>query len=224
MSRAFALVIALLISLLMASCAGRQALPELTPASDTDPAAQRCRTAFAEGDWQFVHAITFRMAAGGQGSVIGVVRLAENTISCALMTVEGLTLFAAEAEGEGQAEVTRAVAPFDKPEFAEGLLTDLRTIFRRPPGRFAFGRFAGGDPVCRYLSADQITDLQPRSDGCMAITTYQGGQGRRLVDPSSCRYDGETVIATDLELRVPGRVGYTLNLHLISAERLPAGK
>lgn len=222
MSRAFRLAASLLICLLAASCAGhhRQVLPELSPVAADDLVARRCQAAFPTGDWQFVHTINFKTAAGNQGSVIGVVRLAGGGMSCALLTVEGLTLFAAEAEDGGKVSVSRAVPPFDKPSFAEGLITDLRTIFRRPAGRPEFGKLSGGDPVCRSTAADLVTDLQPGADGCVAIATYKDGLIDRQVQPSACRLDQGTIIATNLELRASGSTGYTLNLHLLSAEQL----
>ena len=78
------------------------------------------------------------MADGPVSTVIGVTSLAGDEISCALMTVEGLTLFAAVFKTGAEPEVRRAVPPFDRPGFARGLMADVRTIFVQPPAETCF--------------------------------------------------------------------------------------
>ena len=208
---------------MLASCAAknREELPELTPVTGTQGHLRQCTAIFPKGSWQFVHDIAFHLTKG-DGSAIGVLVLNDQEIRCALMTVEGLTLFEARSTAGGDMEVSRAIAPFDNQEFAVGLMRELRTIFQPPPGRVDYGRVATDVPVCRFSSADMITDILPQEDGCWSITTYSDRIKTKVIRASSCRLIDSVTIPEHLELVAPGAAGYTLNMHLISAERLPA--
>jgi hypothetical protein len=168
--------------------------------------------------------MSFHLAAGGEGTALGVVALDGDEIRCALTTVEGLVLFAArEKEGE-PIQVSRAVSPFDKKGFAKGLVRDVRTIFVKPKGTVECGRLSDGTPLCRWSLADQITDVLPKKDGCHTLNTYSDGLRSRTVDTRSCTVLDSTVIPEDIDLVASGAAGYSLNMHLVSAEKLPAAK
>jgi hypothetical protein len=206
---------------LLASCslANREILPDITP---PDKPAQHCPDYFPAGSWQFVHAITFRLATGGAGTALGVVVLDRKEIRCALMTVEGLTLFEARSTEGQPVQVSRAVPPFDTEVFAAGLMGDVRTIFQKPPGKAEDGRLAGGAQVCRSTAAGQVTDILPQEDGCWTMHTYSEGVGVRTIRARSCKAMGTAIIPEDIDLVSSGQAGYTLNMHLISAEKLSA--
>ena len=210
-----------LLLFLLASCslADREMLPDITPA---DKPAQHCPDYFPAGSWQFVHAITFHMAAGGEGTALGVVVLDRKEIRCALMTVEGLTLFEARSTEGRPVQVSRAVPPFDTEEFAAGLMGDVRTIFQKPQGEAEDGRLAGGAPVCRFTAVGRVTDILPQEDGCWTMHTYSDGIGVRTIRARSCKRMGTAVVPEDIDLVSSGQAGYTLHMHLISAEKLPA--
>lgn len=210
---------------LLASCSARTGavLPEFTHVPGKPAGHQRCAAVFPHGSWQFVHDIAFHMAKG-DGSALGVLVLDDGEIRCALMTIEGLTLFEARATEDGRIEVSRAIAPFDNPDFAAGLMRDLRTIFRPPAGRAEYGRLADDAPLCRYANADGVTDIRPRQDGCWSIATSGDRLGTKSIRASSCRQVDSAAIPERLELVASGPAGYTLNLQLISAERRPAAK
>ncbi len=214
----------LLILLLgLSACAARQqlSLPQLTADAGE---VKGCESVFPQGRWQFVHAIDYFMANGSGSTVIGVTSLAGDEISCALMTVEGLTLFEAVDRPKGL-EVRRAVPPFDKPAFAEGLMADVRTIFRAPaPATMQYGRAAGNIPTCRYTGVDgRIIDILPGADGCWQIRSYSANHTmNRSVTGRSCRKKGASLIPEHLELRGFGHTDYTLKMTLIQAENLGA--
>lgn len=215
----------LLILLLgLSACAARQqlSLPQLTADAGEE---KGCESVFPQGRWQFVHAIAYSMEDGSGTTVIGVTSLAGDEISCALMTVEGLTLFEAVDRPKGGLEVRRAVPPFDKPAFAEGLMEDVRTIFRAPaPATMQYGRSATNIPTCRYTGVDgRITDVLPGVDGCWQIRSYGADQTmNRSVTGRSCRKKGASLIPEHLELRGFGHTDYTLKMTLLQAENLGA--
>lgn len=186
-----------------------------------------------------LHAIEFRLADGTSGNALGVLIVDSHSLSCALTTVEGLTLFEARSSGAAEPEVLRALPPFDNPEFARGLLRDVRTLVQPPPGLRKHGTLADGSPVCRYDGGQTITDILPQADGCWQLFTYDeqrilrtdgcqpadpGREHRqtRAVAARSCERIGEAILSRRLELRGFAPSTYTLNLRLLSAEPLPA--
>ena len=208
----------------LAGCAAERQplLPELTAIRDVTW-AKRCDSVFPRGRWQFVHSIDFSMQDGSGGTVVGVTSLAGNEIACALMTVEGFTVFEAVLrEGKGL-EVQRAVPPFDKPAFAEGLMRDVRLIFLAPSAKnMQYGGAAGNAPVCRYTEANgRVIDILPTADDCWQIKTYTSDLTMdRAIIARSCQKTGASLIPEHLELRGFGKAGYTLKMTLISAENL----
>lgn len=216
------LLLCLTAALLVASCTTgkRQLLPDLAPMSDRSGIQGKCTAMFPEGRWQFVHTIAFQMANGGDGTALGVVVLAGREINCALMTVEGLTLFEARSADGEALQVMRAVPPFDNREFAAGLMRDIRTIFFQPAGEGHYGRLPGNAPVCRYIAAGQVTDILPREDGCWRLDTYSDRVRTRSIQTRSCKTVDTAILPEFLELVADGPAGYTLNMHLVSAERL----
>lgn len=182
-----------------------------------------CAQAFPPGRWQFVHSIDFTMAGGRGGSVIGVTVLDGKILKCALITIEGLTLF--EARMKDKPAVLRDLPPFDKPGFAENLMADVQVMFIRPgveDNDIQYGYFGDNRAGCRFISAgDRVTDIIPLKDGCWRIYTHAGaqGQGRAIIARSCTLHDGYR-LPHELELQVSGPRGYTLKMTLISAEKL----
>lgn len=211
--------------LCLAACAAeRRPMPELTVIEDVT-GAKGCEAVYPQGRWQFIHSIDFSMQDGSGGTVIGVTSLAGDEITCVLMTIEGFTLFEATfKEGKGL-EVKRAVPPFDKPAFAEGLMRDVQMIFLAPSAKtMRYGRSADNASVCRYTGIDgRILDILPTVDDCWQIKTYTSAliMDRSIVG-RSCKKMGDSLILIPehLELRGFGQAGYTLKMTLIHAESL----
>lgn len=202
-------------------------LPQLTGAAESVE-KESCAAVFPQGRRQFVHAIDFTMQGGSGTAVVGVTSLRENDIACALVTVEGLTLFEAVFHYDESFEVKRAVPPFDTPEFAKGLIGDIRAIFRPPPGRSSRGQLllpapaAGLTSVCRYKEADGgVVDVLPDVDGCWQIRSYTpDGTMDRTIVGRSCKKQGAAMIPDYIELKTYGRTGYTLKMTLIRADTI----
>lgn len=212
----------LVVALALCSCvsANRALLPEIGPIEQGAHDPAECTRMFPRVPWQYVHALSFRLADGGKGSALGVVALGQDGIRCALMTVEGLTLFEAHAAVDGNIEIIRALPPFDAQGFAPGLMRDLRTLFLVPPGSLRQGRLKDGQRVCRFASPQRNTDILPLADGCWRMRLYTDRVGSGSLEARGCHPLASVLVAETMELTVPGPVGYTLNLRLLSAEPL----
>ena len=206
-------------ALLLLSACSR--LPELVsdPTLVADPA---CHMTFAQGAWQYQHAIAATFRGRAMGKLIGAMVLSEKerTIQCALMTIEGLVLFSARYDG--QLTVERAVKPFDKPGFAAGLMDDLILMFLAPQGRGQVGRTTDGHAMCRYSDPDRgITDIIVRDSDHWMIRRYDT-RGRLLRAVSADRENnaqvaGRTGIAQHITLESRSGNHSRLELTLIDA-------
>ncbi len=195
-------------------------LPRLTVAEDAH-GENGCVDIFPQGRWQFVHSIDFSMRDGSGTTLVGVITLAGNNIECALITPEGFTLFEAVFHHDKSFEVRRAVPPFNTPEFAKGLIRDIRAIFQPPSGNtMTVGKVAGGTPICRYTTpGGSVIDILPEADECWQIKSYTKElEMDRSIVGRSCRKRGSSLIPDYLELQAPGRNGYTLKMNLIRAD------
>jgi hypothetical protein len=126
----------------------------------------------------------------------------------------------------------RALPPFDKKSFAEGLIADVRTLFQPPTGVISVGHLADGSLLCRSIADQAVTDVVPKSDGCFQLSTYAPTPASgthlpvrtRTVEARDCSPVNGSLMPRDMTLTGHGRAGYTLKLHLLSAEPLPAAK
>lgn len=207
---------------LLAACAR---LPEIIidPVSAAGGFEPACRMPFPRGTWQLQHAIDATVRGRAMGRLVGVMVLSEpeRSIQCALMTIEGLVLFSARYDG--RLTVERAVDPFDRPGFADGLIDDLKLIFLAPEAAGRFGRTAGGDVICRYPHIDhQLTDIVVKDPDHWMINRYND-QGRLLrrvwaEGDAAARKAGRSGIARHITLESRSASDYRLELTLIEAE------
>ncbi|MBA4421651.1 MAG: hypothetical protein C0390_00970 [Syntrophus sp. (in: bacteria)] len=209
----------LLGALVLSACA---ALPPLTP---LDPALKTqvqegCGRPFLFSKYRLVHALDTVLPDGKKGTAIGIMVADPRTrrFQTALMTLEGLVLFAAES-GETLV-VSRAVPPFDSPAFARSLVEDIRLAFFSPGKEpLAWGREEGGGRVCRFGRADGgFVDVLNEEGGAIGIRLYgKGGELRKRVIISSFNPDG---LAERIEIRSGIWPLYTLHLRLIDFEAI----
>jgi hypothetical protein len=221
-----ALISLVVLLVFLAGCAAEKLarMPELIGAAADKPQKTACVAIFPQGKWQFVHSIEFTLQDGAGPPVIGVTTIDGNTIGCALVTVEGLTLFEAVYQGYASVVVRRAVPPFDKPEFARGLITDIRAIFQPPTASDVLaGQSADARSVCRYKEASgEVADIRLAADNCWQIDGYGADlMLQRTIIGRSSRKKGFGLIPDYLELKTYGRNGYTLKMTLIRAETMP---
>ena len=182
-----------------------------------------CQTAFPQGDWQFVHEVVFRFR-GGEGRFLGIVSLDNDQLRCALTTVEGLTVFSAQAPKRpsgpagGPIQVERALPPLDKPGFAAGLLADLRLLFIAPTGLPSCG-WRDGERLCRWRDAGAIEDVAIDKMNCWSIQAFQGERLVRTTWASDCVSRDGYALPGLISLRASGDANYQLEMRLIRAEK-----
>jgi hypothetical protein len=153
-----------------------QTLPLInSPVSPEGEKALTCPSPFLKEKYRLVHAIETRMAGDTRSSIIGVTLAdpSNRSISCAIMTAEGMVLFEAES-GPGTLKVNRALPPFDSENFAKNMIEDIKLIFFAPEGKFQIkGNLPNGSTACRYReeNGDWIDVINDKSEG-MAIKRY----------------------------------------------------
>jgi hypothetical protein len=199
-------------------------LPEIVedPTRLPRPSDPSCRSLFPQGQWQLQHAIEATVRGRKMGRLIGALVLNDRkrTIQCALMTIEGLVLFSARYDG--QLTVDRAVKPFDRPGFADGLLEDLRLMFLAPEGQTRLGWTKDSEAICRYpYPKSYITDIIVQDPDRRRINRYDT-RGRLLRTVSvdrgnTARYSGRSGIAQHITLEGRSGDNYRLELRLIEA-------
>jgi hypothetical protein len=209
-----------LIALVLTAC---HSLPAITPGEQAPAGIETiCRDAFPRQAWRMVHTIETDFPGGRKGVMMGVVALvpAENTVACALLSIEGLRLF--EAHDDGTLTIRRALPPFDRPALAEGMMRDIRLLFFPPQGPLLLnGRMPSGDPGCRYALADGYQDIVRKPSGEIVIQRYD--RDYRLthrVDITRCQPDsaaGREAIPCQIHLEAFQPTHYRLDLDLIEA-------
>jgi hypothetical protein len=216
-SRLAVALLTVLVLLALGACAALPPLrPQLTEQIPTPP--------FPQGRWQLVHRIEARFPGNHKALMMGALELdsATGRLSCALMTVEGFTLFSAGFDPNASAPltITRAVPPFDGPGFAEGLMADLRLLFFEPRGACLQIGTVGQHPVWRYHHRDgSTTDVKALQPDQFRIERYTADNKRvrkaeLRMTPSSAAGQG---MAQEILLETLDEAGYALQLDLIDA-------
>jgi hypothetical protein len=175
---------------------------------------------FPRGRWQLVHRIEARFPGNHKALMMGALELDSSSghLTCALMTVEGFTLFSASQTG--RLEITRAVPPFDGPGFAEGLMADLRLLFFPPSDAGYQTGSLDGRPARRYRHVDgRITDVCLSSEDQFRIDRYavDARHLRRAVLRMGKAPASRQEMAREILLEARGDAEYTLRLDLIEA-------
>ena len=119
----------------------------LVPGSPDD--LPGCYAIFPREPWESVHRIEATVRGGGSSSLLGVTKgePSERRLQSLLLTPEGFILFDAELS-EGGIAVRKAVAPFDSPAFARGLMEDVSLLFLPPQVKpIAWGKETDGTMI-----------------------------------------------------------------------------
>ena len=204
-------------SLLLFSCA---ALPVIQPYTGPDKNNFLCPSPFLPEKTRLIHAIEVRAAGQAQTVIIGVTLAdpALRTLSCALMSTEGMAFFEAASEPDGL-KVSRALPPFDTGDFASNIMNDIDLIFFPPRGvLIQKGVLAEGNPVCRWHKEQGgWIDVSKNHDGQIHIRRYsEEGNLKRsvLLDAKAANP------YSSIELQASEMVNYTLLMTLIESETI----
>jgi hypothetical protein len=210
----------LLITLVLSLAACAQ-LPEIYPdtASLLSETASECGQVFPQGRWQLYHIIQATVPGGQKSALTGVsvISSQDRSIQWALMTVEGFVLFSGRYDGT--LSIDRAISPFDRPGFAQGLMDDLKMLFFEPQGRrLMTGRLETGGHVCRFGLPEITTDVVIKNDGTWAINRYDSSRRlTRSIAADEITFIGSNQFAKHLILKNHSMIGYQLELRLVEA-------
>lgn len=215
-----------LVAMLAASCAR---LPQLktVEASAGKFRLTECSTVFPVDRWRLVHSIETAIAGHSTGVVVGItiVTPADREVEAIIMTLEGLVLFHAR-HWEDTTDILRAIAPFDSPLFAKGLIEDVRLLFLEPLAVKTLSGFsANGSFTCRYFRSDaSAVDVLPSSEGGWILREYdRRAKLRRKVTaqpPGGCPAATDVRLPCHIDLEAYQQPAYTLKMSLIEAERV----
>ena len=177
-----------------------------------------CPSPFLKETYRLVHTIETKMAGKTRNVILGVTLIdpVSQSISCAVLTAEGLVLFEAESTPE-KLRVIRALPPFDSESFAENMLEDIRLIFLEPQAALQNqGYFSSGERVCRYLKANgDWIDVAETKALKIEIRSYSssGTLKRHIIFDKA-----EDDIYQIIELRASEIMDYSLLMTLMEAQ------
>ncbi len=212
----------LLLGLWVSACSSFPPIRSLDTGPKSRLAARMCQNSFPEKPFRAVHTIEATMPMGNSSSMMGAsqVNPEARSLRAVLVSVEGLTLFDATSV-KGVMEVHRAVAPFDDPDFARGLMSDVSLVFMAPDGKLHVGIGDDGRLVCRYKDTDGgVVDLLPTAADSKPreLLVYDKDADLvRIVDFFD--ESGPMGLAKKVVLSAPGLVGYELVMKLVGAEK-----
>jgi hypothetical protein len=187
----------------------------LSPGSPED--LPGCHAIFPAEPWESVHKIEATFG-GGSSSLIGITKgePSERRLQSVLLTPEGFILFDAERSVNG-ISVRRAVAPFDSPAFASGLMEDVTLLFLSPKAKpTTWGRETDGTMICKWEGPhDSCTEIKGSMDSGWRILRWDNyGKVTKEVVLNGPFLNG---LASRMELRAFKPAPYKLRMTLIQA-------
>jgi hypothetical protein len=203
--------------LLMAFVMACQSLPTIHP-SGAGEIHFDCADPFAKDPYRFVHAIEARMPGDVRSSVIGITLVdpTRRSISCAIITAEGMVLWEAESSA-AETIIHRALPPFDSARASQNMLEDIKLVFLPPQGQlYQKGYLSDESKACRYReeSGDWV-DVKDNISGNVEIGLYSssGALKRQVLFKKSAQD-----IYQSIELRADAIFDYLLLMTLIDAQ------
>jgi hypothetical protein len=186
----------------------------LRPGSPND--LPGCYAIFPGEPWESVHRIEATIRGGGSSSLLGVTKgdPSERRLQSLLLTPEGFILFDAELS-EGGIAVRKAVAPFDSPAFARGLMEDVSLLFLPPQVKpTAWGMETDGTMICNWEDRDDShTEISGSMDsGWRILRQNKKGKVIKEIVLNGPFVNG---LASRIELRAFKPVPYRLRLTLV---------
>jgi hypothetical protein len=212
----------LIITIFLFSC---QTLPIInSPSSLNGDKSFTCPYPFSKEKVRLVHTMEVRMPGDIRSAIIGVTLVDPSTrsVSCAIMTAEGMVLFEAESS-QGELKVNRALPPFNSDDLAKNMIEDIKLIFFEPDGKIkSRGYLPDGATICRYLqkNGDSIDIIGQKSAGVQIKRYSSSGTLKRHILFNEAAKN----IYQRIELRAYETFDYSLVMDLIEAKPLKKGK
>ena len=196
-------------------CAGCLSIPEtgFRPGAPED--LESCAALFPSGPWECVHKIEAVIQEGMSFFLLGITKgdPADQRMHTVLLTPEGFILFEAE-QREDTISVLKALAPFDSPAFARGLMEDVSLLFFPPRGRPSkWGRAEDGAVLCQWETPTGYQE-QIRLSTVKTIS-FRDTHGD-LVKEAVLSAPFVKGLASQMELRAQKPSPYRLKLTLLS--------
>jgi hypothetical protein len=174
-----------------------------------------CYTVFPTEPWESVHRIEATIR-GSSSSLLGVTKgePSERRLQSLLLTPEGFILFDAEFS-EGGIAVRKAVAPFDSPAFARGLMEDVSLLFLPPQTKpITWGKDTDGTMICNWEGPDESqTEITGSMDrGWRILCRNKRG---KVIKEIVLNGPFVNSLASRMELRSFKPASYTLRMTLV---------
>ena len=175
-----------------------------------------CYAIFPTGPWESVHRIEATLRGGGSSSLLGVTKgePLERRLESLLLTPEGFILFDAERRESGIA-VRKAMAPFDSPAFARGLMEDVTLLFLPPQAKpTTWRKETDGTMICNWEGPDDShTEIRGSMDsGWQILRRDKQGEVIKEVVLNGPFVNG---LASHVELRAFKPASYRLRMTLV---------
>jgi len=186
----------------------------LVPGSPDD--LPDCYAVFPAGPWESVYKLEATIRGGGSFSLLGVTKgePSERRLQSLLLTPEGFILFDAEFR-DGEMAVRNAVAPFDSPAFAGGLMEDVSLLFLPPKNKpTGWEKKTDGTMICNWRGPDDShTEVTGSMEsGWRILRRDKRGKVIKEVVLNGPFVNG---LASRMELRAFKPASYTLRMTLV---------
>ncbi len=196
--------------------AGCVPISKTTLASGSPDDLPGCYALFPSTPWESVHRIEAALGGGGSFTVLGVTKgePSDRQLQSLLLTAEGFILFDAERKNSG-ITVQKAVAPFDSPAFAEGLMEDVALLFLPPQGKpTSWRKQPDGAMICNWEGPDDShTEITGSMEtGWQIRQRDKQGQVIKEVFLNGPFVNG---LASRMELRASKPASYRLSMTLV---------
>ncbi|HUL29604.1 MAG TPA: hypothetical protein VLZ03_04040 [Thermodesulfobacteriota bacterium] len=174
-----------------------------------------CYALFPAKPWESVHRLEATIS-GGSSSLFGITKgdPSERKFESLLLTPEGFILFDAERREDGIA-VRKAVAPFDSPAFARGLMEDVALVFLPPQAQLAtWEKKTDGTMICQWEATNDFRTVITGSmdTGWRILRRNKRGKVIREVVLNGPFVNG---LASRMELRAFEPTPYSLQMTLV---------